>query len=225
MATFKTDVWNRVGRYNSVGGDISANVFNLVITFTVMFGLALYGVMANAFATTKFGGWTSLFIFLGTLAGCFVAANDFAPAKIIGLSMISGGLGTLSGSFYHQFTKGSILNVILMVAAITILFGAIGTLIPQSLASWGGTLLTLLTAFIIAQLVCVFFLPTYQARTFFDWCGVLLFSGYIVFDFNRAQNVEKTVENGMDCGISIFLDIANLLVYLMELFGQKDSDD
>jgi FtsH-binding integral membrane protein len=224
MATFKTDIWNRMGRYNNIGDDISTNVFNLVITFTVMFGLALYGVLADTFSTTKFGFWTSILILIGTFGGCFFAAMDFTPAKLVGLSLIAGGLGTLSGSFYHQFTKGSILNVIVMVAAITTILGAIGTLIPRSLANWGSTLLTLLTALIIGQLVCVLFLPTYQAHTFLDWCGVLLFSAYIVFDFNRAQYVEKTVDNAMDCGISIFLDIANLLIYLMELFGQKDND-
>ena len=204
--------------------DISANVFNMIFAGTTAFGLFLYGVLAHAYATTKFGPWETLGIMAVAFIGCFVSAVDFAPAKLLGMTMISGGLGVLSGSFYHQYTTGSIENIAVVVLVLVAVLGTIGTLIPRSLENWAGAIIVLLFALIIAQVVSALFLP-YAAHTFFDWCGVLLFSGILIFDFNRAQNVTYTVENAMDCGISVFLDIANVMVYLTELLGVKSSDD
>jgi uncharacterized protein len=57
-----------------------------------------------------------------------------------------------------------------------------------------------------------------------DWFGVILFSGYIVYDFNRAQFVPKTVEHGIEIGVAIFLDAVNLFIRLLELFGMSSDD-
>lgn len=213
-------VWGRTRGMD----EVSANVFNMIFAGTTAFGLAMYGILAHSYATTVFTFWPSMLILAIAFGGCFVAAMDFAPAKLLGMTMISGGLGALSGGFYHQYTKGSIENIAMVVVVLVAVLGAVGTLIPRSLESWGGALFTLLFALIIAQVVCSIFLP-YAARTFLDWCGVLLFGAILIFDFNRAQRVSKTTENAMDCGISVFLDIANIMMYLMELFGVKSSDD
>jgi FtsH-binding integral membrane protein len=52
---------------------------------------------------------------------------------------------------------------------------------------------------------------------------VLLFSGYIVYDFNRAQFVTKTPGNAICVGVAIFLDVVNLFIRLLALFGQSDD--
>ena len=65
----------------------------------------------------------------------------------------------------------------------------------------------------------------HNSLTIADWFGVVLFSGYIVYDFNRAQFVTKTFSNGAQVGVAIFLDVINLFIRLLEMSGSKKSDD
>ena len=219
MAKFSTDVWSRSG-----GSDeISSNIYNLTFALTTVFGLVIYGGAATNFLHAQLGWLAVLGLFLVSIAGCFVAANDAPPIKLLGLTMIAGGLGAICGPFFGHYKIASVIDISAMTILITLVLGAIGTLYPKSLASWGGTLSSLLIALIIAQI----FLPLLfgrSANTALDWIGVLLFSGYIVYDFNRAQELPKNVDNAMDSGISVFLDIANLLVRLMSLFGESNDD-
>jgi len=52
----------------------------------------------------------------------------------------------------------------------------------------------------------------HNSLTITDWFGVVLFSGYILYDFNRAQFVTKTFSNGAQVGVAIFLDVINLFI-------------
>ena len=98
FTTGDSKVWDRTRGVS----DVSANVFNLIFSATTAYGLAMYGILAHAYATTIFGSWASLGIMVIAFAGCFISAMDFAPAKLLGMTMISGGLGALSGAFWHQ---------------------------------------------------------------------------------------------------------------------------
>jgi FtsH-binding integral membrane protein len=215
---FSTEVWDRSRGYD----EISSNIYNLVFALTTAFGLLVYGGAAEMFWGAHLSIWGFIALVLVAIGGCFIAAIDFPPAKAFGLAMIAGGLGAISGPFFAHYKAATITDISAMTLMITLILGAFGTLYPKSLASWGGTLFSMLTALIIAQ----FLLPLIWGRaahTLLDWIGVILFSGYIVFDFNRAQELPKNLDNAMDCGVAVFLDMINLLVRLVSLFG--DSDD
>lgn len=53
--------------------------------------------------------------------------------------------------------------------------------------------------------------------------GVLIFTGYLLFDFNRLQRLDKAGVNSwpaaMDLAIGIYLDIINLFLELLELLS------
>lgn len=66
--------------------------------------------------------------------------------------------------------------------------------------------------------------PLQGVRTALDWVGVLLFSAYTIYDFNQAKEGPRTVEAAMSSGISVFLDLANLFIRLLSLFGSKNDD-
>lgn len=226
---FSTDVWERRSSRAFENSEISANAFNLIFALTTVYGMIMYGALAAFCQNAHFNIWSTIGIIIVTFAGCFVAASEVPVMNLLGLSMISGGLGAISGPFIAQYKVASVVEIAAMTVIITLILGAIGTLYPKSLENWGMLLFSLLLALIVAQIVFPLMyalagLPLTGLRTMLDWAGVLLFSAYIVYDFNRAQFVEKTVDNAMDCGISVFLDIANLFIRLLELFGQKNDD-
>jgi len=208
--------------------EISDNAFNFLLGLTTIFGIAVYGVVGMATMTWQPTWWSTLGMFLVALLGVFVTRADAAPIKFFGLALIAGGLGAILGPVLAHYKVASIVNIAFATAIITCVLGFAGTVYPRSLESWGGILFTILGALIVAQfgtiIAAVIGLPMKAAFTFLDWIGVLLFSGYIVFDFNRSQHVGKTVENAVDCGVAIFLDIANLFVNLLAIFGVADDD-
>ena len=223
---FSSDVWERRAMSNDT---IDARTFNLIFALTTIYGMFAYGVMAAFCQNVHFNIWGALGVFVVAMAGCFVAASEAPIMNLLGLSMIAGGLGALSGPFIAQYKVASVVEIAAMTILITAILGAVGTLYPKSLENWGTLLFTFLIALIVAQIIFPLLyalagLPLQGLRTLLDWVGVVLFSGYIVYDFNRAQFVAKTVDNAMDCGISVFLDIANLFIRLLELFGVKDDD-
>lgn len=223
---FNSDVWERRAMSNN---SIDARTFNLIFALTTIYGMITYGVLAAFCQHVQFGIWGALGVMVVAFAGCFVAASEVPVMNLLGLTMIAGGLGAISGPFIAQYKVASVVEIAAMTVLITAILGAVGTLYPKSLENWGMLLFTFLIALIVAQIVFPLLyamagLPLQGLRTMLDWAGVILFSGYIVYDFNRAQFIPKTVDNAMDSGIAVFLDIANLFIRLLELFGQKDDD-
>lgn len=212
-------VWNRTyGR-----ADVSDSTFNAIFALTTILGMGIYAFAATL-SETPLGLWSFLLIFGISLLGTFVTAGDFIPLKLVGLTMISGGLGYISGPYIHQYKFDSIMEVVLMTVIVTAIFGAAGMIYPKSLENWGSTIFISLIALIVAQVLCGIFLGR-AAQTWMDWIGVILFCGILVFDFNRAQRVSRTASNAMDCGIHVFLDIANIFIRLLSLFGVKTKSD
>ena len=54
-----------------------------------------------------------------------------------------------------------------------------------------------------------------------DWLVALLFCGYIGYDWAKAQEKRKTLDNAVDSAVDLYLDIINLFVRLL---GSKDND-
>ena len=222
----KSDVWNNIrGR-----DEISANTFNLLFALTTVFGWAIYAAAANAYLHTKLSTFEWVAFFVVSLIGCFVAAAESIPIKFVGMTMIAGGLGAICGPFIGKFKMASVIDILFATIVITLVLGAAGWLYPKSLASWGSGLLTALIALIIVQLLlpviyALLGLPLKGLIHTLDWIGILLFSLYLVYDFNRAQELQKTPDNAISCGIAVFLDMVNIFIRLLEIFGVKTGSD
>ena len=48
-----------------------------------------------------------------------------------------------------------------------------------------------------------------------------LFSLYIGFDVYRSQQFPRTIDNAVDCAVDIYLDIINLFLNLLRIFGKS----
>ena len=48
---------------------------------------------------------------------------------------------------------------------------------------------------------------------------------YIAYDVWRSQQFPPTMDNAIDSALDIYLDIINLFIDLLEIFGNKSSKD
>ncbi len=82
-----------------------------------------------------------------------------------------------------------------------------------------------LDALIFAELLNYFIFKSTRYRRFFSYCGVIIFSLYLVYDFNRLEKLaakgDESWFTAVDLAIKIYLDIINLFVDLLRLLGDS----
>jgi len=76
-------------------------------------------------------------------------------------------------------------------------------------------------------LLSAFGVAIHWAMMFYDACGVLLFTFYIVYDTQLligeygGHQVQFTVDDYVYAALNLYLDIVNLFLYLLSLFGDR----
>jgi FtsH-binding integral membrane protein len=96
--------------------------------------------------------------------------------------------------------------------------GAIGYATRRDLSSWTRTLFWALLALIVFGLVATF-VSIPHADVIYAVAGLVIFGGYTIFDFNRLRRAQ--IEDSALIAASIFLDIVNVFLLLLQLFDSE----
>lgn len=238
-------VWTRKGQ-----GDISRQKFNLIMGLCIIGGIIATAITAYhstgwvefvpkteaAKASFNWVGPNVLMVVVGVVISAFAGvvialASKNAFVSLVGYGMVCIPFGFLVGPTVAMYSPESVLKVFIITGGVTGVMMLIGVCIPDSLESWGGWLFGGLSILIIGtfglQVVKWMYpgLPVQSAMTALDWLGVLLFSVYIIYDINRAQHVAPTTDNAVDSALALYLDILNLFLKLLRIFGGKKTDE
>ena len=57
-----------------------------------------------------------------------------------------------------------------------------------------------------------------------SWASAIIFSFYISYDVSRSQVYPYTISNAIGSAMDIYLDIVNLFLSLLEIFGEHSDD-
>jgi modulator of FtsH protease len=60
-----------------------------------------------------------------------------------------------------------------------------------------------------------------HANLIYAIAGLVIFGGYTIFDFNRLRR--SGLEDAVPIAASIFLDILNVFLLLLQLFGNENN--
>jgi FtsH-binding integral membrane protein len=165
---------------------------------------------------------------LGTLFALFFAKEKspinlwlmYAFATFEGMA-----LGLILESYVARGLSGAILNASATTGAVTLVAGAYGTTTKRDLSGMGNILFLGLIAVVVASLVGIFIqLPLFQLLL--AAVSALLFTGFLVFDLNRVANAQNATQGDVIMlAVSVYLDIFNLFLALLRIFGIFGSDD
>jgi FtsH-binding integral membrane protein len=215
-----SSVWKREA--TSLSGGMSRRLYSLSIS-----GFIALGIAATMIASTFSRGWTvSWPLAIGVLvvgfAGIFIALrSDRPPISLLGYGMVAIPFGLLLGPVMALHPVADVVAILLTTIVVTIALGLVGALMPWDITGWAswlfGGLIVLLAGMFIIPLAGTFGLPVTAAHTFWDWAGMLLFSAYIVFDWNRAMRLERTLDNSIDVALAVYLDWLNLFTRGLDL--------
>src|SRR5690348_2407922 len=90
---------------------------------------------------------------------------------------------------------------------------AVGSVFPEFFQRLYNVLAAALLTAIIIELIQVFVL--HLAPKWIDWIFVIIFCGYIGYDWGRANRIPKTVDDAVDSAALVYVDIVNLFVWLL----------
>ena len=109
-----------------------------------------------------------------------------------------------------------------MTAILTIGLGAWAWTTKRNLSFLGPILFIGLLAVIVASIFSFFF-ATGPLSFIIALVSVGLFSGFIVYDVQRIKFTEDTLSAAILLTVSLYLDILNLFLSLLHLFGSSDD--
>jgi modulator of FtsH protease len=132
-------------------------------------------------------------------------------------------LGLILESYVAQGLGGVVLNAAATTAAVTLAAGAYGYTTKRDLTSLGGILFVGLIGVVVASLVGIFVqLPLLYIGI--SAVAAVLFTGFLVFDLNRVAKARGATEGqAILLAVSVYLDIFNLFLALLRLFGFAGS--
>jgi FtsH-binding integral membrane protein len=96
----------------------------------------------------------------------------------------------------------------------------LASILPNLFSRMGTALFIALSVSLLANFIAM--LLGYNGDAF-NWIFVIIFSLYIGFDWYRAQQFPKTLDNAIDCVLDLYLDIINLFLRILEIISRRND--
>ena len=204
----------------AIGRDRARELLGPVMGFVaVTVGFTALG----AYLGRDLSGLTGLLLFipaLGCIIGLNVAASRGREQLAIGLLF---GMGLLLGlavapviADYADANPSVLWQAAGATAAFVAALGAYGYATRRDLSSWGRTLFWALLALIVFGIVAIF-VSIPNENIIWSVAGLGIFGAYTIYDFNRLRRASD--DDAPLIAASIFLDIFNVFLFFLNLFG------
>ncbi|MEO1973409.1 MAG: Bax inhibitor-1 family protein, partial [Pirellulaceae bacterium] len=112
-----------------------------------------------------------------------------------------------------------VLNAIMVTGLVTLVMMVLGSLFPTFFEKIVGALTIALTAVIIVEMIAAFIFHVQYG--IIDWIVIVIFCGYIGYDWGRANSIPKTLDNAVDSAASLYMDIINLFLRILRVMGRR----
>lgn len=165
---------------------------------------------------------------IGTLIALYVA-REKSPINLwllYGFATLEGMLlGLILETYIARGLGGAVLNAAATTGAVTLAAGTYGANTKRDLSGLGAILTVGLIAVIVASLVGLFIqLPLLYLLL--AAVSAVLFTGFLVYDLNRVANAQGATEGQtILLAVAVYLDVFNLFLALLRLFGIFGSSE
>ena len=205
-----TDVLSERTFFLALGSSVA---YGLLMTAFIAHKVAYSGYIPNMFTILIFG-------LACPIIGSMIAIKSDSPGiSFIGYNMVCIPFGVVLAPIVSIYSPDLIRNAFSMTCCVVMTMCTLSYIYPQFFARIGGILSGVLLAFVLIAVVQMLF---GFRLAIFDWIGAGLFSLYIGYDWYRANNVPKTLDNGVDLSLELYLDIVNLFLFILSILGRRD---
>ena len=208
------------GRPAVISTDRTRAVFGQVMGLVA---LTLGCLALGAYIGRDLSGGIGIAFFVGGLACVFglnVASarghDQLSTTLLFGLGLLLGlALGPVLNA-YAQADPSALWDAAGTTAAFVAGLGAYGYGTRRDLSAWGRTLSWALVGLIVFGIVALL-VSIPHANVIWSVAGLVIFGAFTIFDFNRLRRAGK--ESAVPIAASIFLDILNVFLFALQLFG------
>ena len=205
--------------------ELSNKQYNITIGLILLWGFAVNAIMCTVFPN-MFSAWNPTMVLIGyfivAISGiCMSIFSDNPIISFIGYNLVVLPIGVVLSILLQDYYVSSIAQVFILTTMITILMIIVSTVKPELFESIGSTLFICLTGVIVIEFMIMLF--GLGKPQWWDWLVALLFCAYIVYDWSKAQEKHKTLDNAVDSAVDLYLDIINLFVRLLGKSNSKSK--
>jgi len=163
--------------------------------------------------------------------GCLIALY-FAKAKpglnlalFYAFSTFEGmALGLIVESYIARGMGSVVTNAGLTTGGLVMALGGYAWTTKRDLSGMAGYLMAGLLAVIIASVVGIFIQSTIS-HLVISAATAVIFSGFVMYDFQRLRQAQGGMTDAVWLAVSIYLDIFNLFLAILRIFGIFGSSD
>lgn len=218
---FKSDVFQRTAIETQ---EISIAHFNMIIGLVLLWGFLTNWIMVKYIPPTSILQIEPLIFILGYFASCFLGIYLFNTSKnptvsFIGYNFVVVPFGLIVNIVVSRYQPELVIDAIQITAIVTVIMMIFGTLFPKFFQAIYGPITIALFAMIVIELIQIFVFHHVPEWT--DWIVVIIFCGYIGYDWGRALRIPKTVDNAVDSAAAIYMDIINLFLRILRILGRR----
>lgn len=197
--------------------------------YSIFGGVLFYGFLMNAifavFFTNVFLNMNPLVLMIGylvlALTGVFLSKFGGPLVSFIGYNLVVLPSGALISVVLINYGYSDIIAALFIVALDTLVMLLISMKFPEKMLNLGFPLFVCLGVGIVAELICLLFS---LSTSIFDFIFVIIFTGYLGYDFSVVSQYDKTLDNAIDSALDVYLDIINLFLRILSIMGGSKNN-
>lgn len=204
--------------------ELSNAKYNLIIGLTLFWGFFINVLIVGFLPLSFYEKIDPLLLFVGyfisCIAGILMSKLSSNPIiSFIGYNLVVLPMGIVLNLTLIGYGASIILRAATITGVVTFLMMILSATFPNFFAGLGKSLgITLLISFVV-EVLSTFLFPA--AGVYIDYFVILIFCGYIGYDWYIANRLPKTVDNAVDCATNIYVDIINLFIRILSASARR----
>lgn len=203
---------------------VSDATYNLVIGLVLCWGFLINWVIVREVDTAWIMSIDRGVFLAGYFAACFLGFllyyRSVEPAiSFIGYNLVVVPFGLVLNVVISRHHPGLVIQAIQITGGVTLLMMLLGSLCPRVFQAIRTALFVALLSVALVELFMIFVLGV--TAEWIDWLVAAIFCGYIGYDWGRANQIPKSIDNAVDSAAEIYMDIINLFVRILSILGRK----
>lgn len=216
---------NRDYYYFTSEGEMSVESYNSIIGIVLLWGFALSAIVIKV-AGPFFASWNPIMLTIAYLAvaiaGGYISRKSDKPLiSFIGYNMVILPFGAVLSVILQYVSAISVFYVATTTAAVMLVMILLSVAFPKFFLSMSvlHTLSVSLFVIIIIEIMCL--IVGWHHPGILDWIVVLIFCGYVGYDWAIAQEKPHTLDNAIDSCVGLYMDAANLFIRILSLTRRR----
>ncbi len=212
-------------RTETDGTILSDQMYNLILGAVLCWGFFLNWLIVETVDPVAVLEATPIWLFfLMYFASCFCGIWLFTKStrptiSFFGYNLVVVPFGFVVNLVIAGYDEAIVRDAIQVTCGVVAMMMMLGTVFPDFFQKISTTLFWGLGLVVFFELFLLF---TGRGQPgWIDWAVALLFCGYIGYDWGRANQIPKTVDNAIDSAAALYMDIINLFLRILRIMGRS----